>query len=72
MSNVTLRRPEIFRTQVLHVYTYPGVFTDMFLAKFDLQYIQWFVLKEFEKIIAVLCTRMSFFELFLTTAFPGS
>ena len=29
-------------------------------------------MKEFEKIIAVICTRMSFFELFLTTAFPGS
>ena len=30
MKTVTLRRSDIFRTHVLHVYTYPGVFTDIF------------------------------------------
>ena len=30
MKTVTLRRSDIFRTHVLHVYTYPDVFTDIF------------------------------------------
>ena len=30
MKTVTLRRSDIFRTHVLHVYTYPGVFTGIF------------------------------------------
>ena len=30
MKTVTLRRSDIFRTHVLHVYTYSGVFTNIF------------------------------------------
>ena len=55
MKTVTLLKSDIFfKTHVLHVYTYSGVFTNIF----ELNLIQLFAMKKFEKIIEVLCTRM--------------